>query len=163
MRNISVLFMLITQIVISQKPVLKLNGKVSDAENIFLKGVEVRIESDDTLITVYTNENGKYKDINLKMGKLYTVTFAKKSFISISILIDTFNNYDENQISRLTTLDLPIELNSLNSYKKRKIPKSPMNLGGLKLDENGDLTIDVKFSTSKKKEYESVLSKAIKK
>lgn len=164
MKKIYLILTLISQFALAQEPRISLYGKVLDIENLGLSNAEIVVTFDDSSLLYQSKTNGKYGEINLVMGKCYTITFSKKKYISKSIIIDASNNYFPDDAMPINTLEIPIELNLSKKFKKRKLPKKPMILGRLVIDpKTAGLQVDFAYTSKLKSEYEKRLKDASKK
>lgn len=145
------------------KPVIQIAGRVTHGEEK-LQGVSVKIYSEDYKVILQqreTSASGKYDEIEIEMGEVYIMEVSKKGYVPKRILIDSKNNYIEEDSPMYIPMDIPFQLHENRELKKRKVLRArSFFIGKLSIDPaTGGLAIDASVTSQGKSEYESHLKK----
>ncbi|MCB9189859.1 MAG: carboxypeptidase regulatory-like domain-containing protein [Flavobacteriales bacterium] len=163
MKNLLILLVLVLSQSIGfaeDSPKMSIEGRVTSFDGTKLKGVKIVFYNEDRSSVVkefFTGDNGKYAAVDLLMGETYIMEVSLKGYVTKRILIDSKENYYEEDSPLIVPLDIPFQLDSNKSLTKRKeLKKKGFYIGKLKVDPaTGGLAVDMKFTSEQKQKYES--------
>lgn len=139
----------------SQDPIMRFEGKVSDASGKKLDGVSVKILRDGKEVhSTSTGGNGRYQPYEAYYGYIYKVIFTKDGLVSKTIEINSKDNFYEEDVEK--EIAIPIDVSMIN--KEPAIDYSPIEnkpVARFHIDKNtGLMDIDYPFVNDRKKEIE---------
>lgn len=146
-----------------QDPVMKFEGKVSNATGQKLSGVLVKIYRDGKEVhSVTTASNGKYQQYEAYYGYTYKIVFSKDDLVTKSIEVNAKDNFFEEDVEK--EIAIPIDVTMIN--REPDINYGPVEskpVARFHIDKNtGLMDIDYPFVNERKKEIDDFFEKLAK-
>ncbi|MCT4582968.1 MAG: hypothetical protein N4A35_16265, partial [Flavobacteriales bacterium] len=92
-------------------PIFIMEGRAVDASSKKVAGVQVTVKKGGSVFkTATTSSNGKFQDLELDYGFVYTVTYTKAGYITKSISIDAKTGYYAEDVEDLSVFPADITM-----------------------------------------------------
>ncbi|MCB9189858.1 MAG: hypothetical protein H6599_11335 [Flavobacteriales bacterium] len=137
-------------------PTIYVEGRMTTSSGKKLTGATITVKKNGSVVkTVTVGSNGKYGDLELPMGFVYTISASCDGYLSKTITIDGKTGYFQEDTPDAIPLEIPFELDE----KKPDVDYSPVSgdfqVGKLSIDPaTGGLAVDYSYTSAQKSKYE---------